>query len=220
MCRGGSVGHDEGVQTPPHRRAQVFTRTTTHILDSLRDPANADMWKLFDDRYRPVLIAFAKRQGLGPEDAADAAQATLAQFAADYGAGRYERTRGRLSSWIIGIAQHRIVDLQRGIQRRAASSLQTSDEAERESTDDPQAIWDDSVRRVILDGAMQRLRTETKLDARTIQAFEMCAMRSVPAEVAAQECGMSVDEVYVAKNRAIKKLRELVDEMTQEFDAA
>ena len=44
-----------------------------------------------------------------------------------------------------------------------------------------------------------------------------------PREVAlrqqvAAECGMSVAEVYVAKNRAIKKLREIVALLTQEFD--
>jgi len=46
----------------------------------------------------------------------------------------------------------------------------------------------------------------------------LCAIRNAPAEAAAEECGMTVAEVYVAKNRAIKKLREIVAEFTQEYD--
>jgi DNA-directed RNA polymerase specialized sigma24 family protein len=78
--------------------------------------------------------------------------------------------------------------------------------------------WREARQKVILERAMEVLRTETKMDERTIKAFDLCAVRNVPAEAAAAECGMTVNEVYVAKNRAIKKLREIVATFTQEFD--
>lgn len=198
-------------------RPHVLTRTTTQILESLRDPANAEMWRQFDDRYRPVLVAFARRQGLGEEDAADAAQTTLMQFSADYVAGRYDRSRGRLRSWIIGIARNRITDMGRSRQKHAARSLEASAEGAAPVAD-AEADWEESVRRVILERAMHVLRHETRLDERTVRAFDMCALRNVPPEAAAAECGMTVAEVYVAKNRAIKKLREIVENLTREFD--
>jgi len=194
----------------------VFTRTTTQILDSLRDEADDGLWQLFDDRYRPVIIAFARRQGLSEEDSADVAQTTLAQFTADFRAGRYDRTRGRLSSWIIGIARNRIADVgraraRRGVQRGESALIDISEE-------DAGAHWAEARQRIILDRAMQMLRSQTNLDERTIAAFDLCALRRVPPEAAAAQCGMTVAEVYVAKNRAIKKLREIVAQMTQEFD--
>lgn len=197
--------------------AGVLTRTTTQILESLRDPANAGMWQLFDERYRPVIYAFARRQGLGDEEAAEAAQVTLAQFTADYRAGRYDRTKGRLSSWIIGIARNRVVDAGRArakhrMDRGESALVEVPNEATVEHD------WREARQKVILDRAMHVLRSETKMDERTIKAFDLCAIRNVPADVAARECGMSVNEVYVAKNRAIKKLREIVATMTQEFD--
>lgn len=195
----------------------MLTRTTTQILESLRDPSNGEMWRQFDERYRPILIGFARRQGLADDDAADVAQTALTQFAADYREGKYQRERGRLSSWIIGIARNRITDLKRAqvkrrIDRGESALIDVSDD------ETVQRDWEDSRQRVILERAMHVLRSDTRLDERTIRAFDLCALRQVPPQEAAAQCGMSVAEVYVAKNRAIKKLREIVAQLTQEFD--
>ncbi len=195
----------------------MLTRTTTQLLESLRDSSNDELWCQFDDRYRPVIRAFAIDQGLSEEDAAEVAQVTLTQFSADYRAGRYQRERGRLSSWIIGIARNRIIDAARARQKRAALRGDSALEAVPELAN-PDEAWRAARQRVILDRAMQRLRTDSKMSEHTLRAFELCAIRGVPPETAAGECGMSVAEVYVAKNRAIKRLREMVAEMTQEFD--
>lgn len=195
----------------------MLTRTTTQILESLRDPSNGEMWRQFDERYRPILIGFAKRQGLADDDAADVAQTALTQFAVDYRDGKYQRERGRLSSWIIGIARNRITDLKRvQVKRRidrGESALVDVSDAETAQRD-----WEEARQRVILERAMHILRSDTRLDERTIRAFDLCALRHVPPQEAAAQCGMTVAEVYVAKNRAIKKLREIVAQLTQEFE--
>jgi len=195
----------------------VVTKTTTQLLESLRNPSNEDLWREFDDRYRPVLFALARSQGLGEEDAAEVAQLTLAQFSNDYRAGRYDRGRGRLSSWIIGIARNRIAD--HGRQRRR-QRLERGESALVDVADDASLAeaWESARRRVVFERALNVLRNDTRMGERTIKAFELCAIRNAPAEAAAEECGMTVAEVYVAKNRAIKKLREIVAEFTQEYD--
>jgi hypothetical protein len=50
------------------------------------------------------------------------------------------------------------------------------------------------------------------------RGIELVALRGVPAQAAAEQCGMSVDEVYVAKNRVTRQLREIVTEMTKAYD--
>lgn len=195
----------------------MLTRTTTQLLESLRDSSNDELWTQFDERYRPVLAAFARDQGLSLEDAAEVAQLTLAQFAADYRAGRYDRTRGRLSSWIIGIARNRVVDSARVRQRQRMNR----GESALINLPDEQTLtqsWENARRRVIFERALEMLRTDTRMGERTIRAFELCAIRNIPAEAAAIDCQMTVGDVYVAKNRAIKKLREIVATLTQEFD--
>lgn len=78
--------------------------------------------------------------------------------------------------------------------------------------------WEVARRRVIFERALHLLRTDTRMGERTIRAFELCAIRNIPPEAAAVDCQMTVGDVYVAKNRAIKKLREIVAQLTQEFD--
>ena len=195
----------------------MLTRTTTQLLESLQDPSNEGIWQEFDDRFRPVLEAFARSLGLVDEDAAEVAQLTLVQFSADYRAGSYDRTRGRLSSWMLGIARNRIADLGRVRQKQRLNRGESALVALPDDATMTQA-WETARRRVIFARALDVLRNDSRMGDRTIKAFELCAIRNAPPETAAQECGMTVAEVYVAKNRAIKKLREIVAELTMEFD--
>lgn len=195
----------------------VRTRTTTQLLDSLRDASDETSWRTFDERYRPVIRAFARRAGLDEDASQDVAQATLAQFSADYRAGRYDRDRGRLSAWLLGIARHRIADAGREKKkRRGARGESGFVEVGADACDE--AAWEAARQKVVLERALTLLREGTRMDERTLRAFDLCAMRNVPAEEAAAACGMSVAEVYVAKNRAIKKLREIVAGLTEEFE--
>lgn len=197
--------------------AHLLPRTTTQLLESLKESSNDALWQQFDDRYRPVLAAFARTQGLSEEDAAEVAQQTLAQFAADYKAGGYDRNRGRLSSWMLGIARNRVIDRARVRQRER---MQRGESVLVQLADEPTATeaWESARRRTIFERALDILRADTRLDQRTILAFELCAIRDASAQTAAEQCGMTVAEVYVAKNRAIKKLRDIVAQLTQEFD--
>ncbi|QOJ01702.1 MAG: RNA polymerase sigma factor [Phycisphaeraceae bacterium] len=199
----------------------VRTATTTLLLDSLKDPANQDVWTEFDARYRPVLVGFARHLGLGPDDAADVAQQTLLEFVAQYRAGRYERGRGRLSSWIISIARFRVLDVMRTRGRRhEARGATVLGGIEDESLSEERAnqAWEENRRRAIISLALTNLRERAKIEEKHVRAFELVALRGVPPEEAAAECGMTVDQVYVAKNRVTKRLREFVDEMTRAYE--
>jgi RNA polymerase sigma factor (sigma-70 family) len=190
--------------------------TTTALLDDLRDPGNGEVWGLFDARYRPVLIAFGRRFGLTRDDAADAAQETLLRFVQSYRAGKYERARGRLSSWVIGIARNCIIDQ---IRSRAARREQdgASALAELPEQDQLARVWEDECQRHILQEALRRLRGETRIDAQTLRAFESLALRELePAEVARQ-LDMSLNEVYLAKHRCLKRLRPIVTTLASAY---
>ncbi len=66
--------------------------------DGLLNPADEETWRAFGQRYRPILVAFGRRLGLPPEDAADAGQETLVSFVKSYRGGKYHRERGRLTT--------------------------------------------------------------------------------------------------------------------------
>lgn len=64
------------------------TRTTTRLIEDLKNPANAAAWSEFDARYRPLLTGFGRHLGLSPDDAAEMAQRALATFSAALREGR------------------------------------------------------------------------------------------------------------------------------------
>lgn len=191
--------------------------TTTLLLESLKDPSNLPVWEEFDARYRPVLVGFARHLGASAEDAEDVAQTTLVEFIRQYRAGKYERGRGRLSSWILTIARYRVADTKRGKARRQEFRGESAI-VDLPRDDEVQTAWDTSRRRAIIALALQSLREKTKIEENNIRAFELVAIRGMPAEEVAKDCGLSVDQVYVAKNRVTAKLRQYVEEMTKAFE--
>ena len=192
------------------------THTTSVLLEALGDPANETVWYEFDARYRPIIHGFAHRLGLDPEDAAEVAQQTLAEFLRDYREGRYDRSRGRLSSWIMGIARHRAIDLQRARGRRrevqgASALVDLADEQQLTK------IWEDQRQQSILAHAMRELKETTKTSSTTLRAFEMVALQGVPAAKASEECSITVDAVYRIKNRITTQLRQIVARLSEVY---
>lgn len=200
----------------PSAEAIFATRTTTWMLDALRDPGNEPVWTQFDARYRPVLTGLARRLGLGEAQAEEVAQQSLSEFVRAYREGRYDRAKGRLSSWILGIAHHSTLHALRAGRRE--TSIGNTALTGLVDPHELRSIWEDERDRAILARAMSVLRDESTVDDRTLLAFELFGLRGVPATEAATRCGMSVDQVYVAKSRVTKHLRRLVEEMTTAFE--
>lgn len=209
----------------------MHTRTTTRLIEDLRDPANAEAWSRFDGRYRPVLISFARKLGFGEDDAVELAQQTLAEFARAYRDGRYQREQGRLSSWLIGIARN----VGSGMRRKRRAGVRDAGAgavgavvggdtviggvaADLPDEQQMTRIWAKEREQAILAEAMGILWDSTRTDANTIRAFELFALRGVPAEEVAAQCEIAVDSVYVIKNRLTKRLREIVRDLTAAYD--
>jgi len=192
------------------------SRTTSQLLSSLHDTSDRAAWGQFDARYRPIVQAVALRLGLNQEDAADVAQQTMLEFVRDYRLGKYDRTKGRLKSWISGIAHHRAIDLVRADRqervRRGESAMVALPE-QREI----EGAWDLEERRVIWREAMRELRQSSKLGEVSIRAFELVVEHKFSPEAAAAECGIGVHSVYQAKSRITVKLREIVERLSAEY---
>jgi RNA polymerase sigma factor (sigma-70 family) len=192
-------------------------RTTTALLDLLREPRNAEVWQELDSRYRPIAVGFARRLGLTREDAEDAAQETLLRFSRAYTEGRYDRTRGRLRSWMLGIARRCILDilaLRSGRrEKRGESAL-----GDLPAVDEMERLWEEEHRRVIRERALHQLRGGTRFDDRTIRAFELLVMEEKPAAEVADLVHLSLDSVYAAKHRCARQLRRIVEELSRVYE--
>lgn len=191
------------------------------MIDELRERGNAEAWGRFDARYRPILIGFARHLGLSPDDAGELAQRTMAEFSEAFLDGRYERGKGRLSSYLIGVARNTASTMRRarGTGQRIGGDTM-AEEIPAQLPDGPHLtrLWEREREQAILNEAMSILRTSTKTEPNTLRAFELFAVRGMPAEAVASECGLSVEAVYVVKNRLTKRLREIVRDLTSAYD--
>jgi len=192
--------------------------TTTTLLGLLQLEGDDAAWHEFVTRHQPILVAVGLRLGLGEHDAVDVAQQTLLEFVRDLRSGRYDRTRDRLRNALMAIAEHRVRDHQRVLARNVGvmnvgGVEPLANVTDALKTDVLEQLWEAEERRVLLREAMLRLRAETNFDERTVRAFELTALRSVPVELVAQECGMTVSQVYVARSRAATRLREIVSQL-------
>ncbi len=194
-------------------------RTTTALLTGLFDPRNAAAWEAFDRRYRPILVGFARNCGVRENEAAEVAQETIVRFVEEYRAGRYDRTRGRLGAWLVTIARYRLLDARR---RAGTARIARGDSAMIDLDDERSmgAAYEAERRHAVLREALEELRTKSRTDPKTVQAFEMLVYHGLAPQVVAEQMGMSTHDVYLAKSRVAAKLREIVLRLEAEYEEA
>lgn len=186
-------------------------------MESLKDPGQDAVWREFDTRYRPVLFAFAQKVGLNRTDAEEVAQTVLVEFLQAYRAGRYDRSKGRLSSWIIGIARNQIAKHAR-VRGRAAGNRGDSVLGQLDDPARATGLWAAEQQRVIFARAWALLLAPGRYSETTLQAFELVALRATPAAAVAVECVIPIEEVYAVKSRLSKRLRQLVEDLTAAYE--
>jgi RNA polymerase sigma-70 factor (ECF subfamily) len=184
--------------------------TTSTVLHDLQDFANHAAWDRFVSRFRLPVVSFARSVGLTSSDAEDVAQETLIAFAQGYRSGQYDRTRGRLSRWLFGIAYRKALDCRRRIGRVPAVGSSAVDALLDEGLPDEltaSVSWDREWEQAMLEQCLEQVRRE--VEPATYRAFELVVRENREATGAAEILGVSVKSVYNAKHRVLKRIREL-----------
>ena len=182
--------------------------TNTSILAQLETFSADTAWTSLVEHFERPMTRFARRSGLQESSVADVVQATLIAFAEGYRQGKYDRGRGRLSSWLYGILKHEIAAARRMAFSERAQSLDSDLQAGQVIADDTlDAIWAEEWRRAILERGFERIRKET--EPSTWECFALQTFEGLSAEEVAARLGLPRTRVYNAKHRIIKRLREL-----------
>ena len=150
----------------------------------------------------------ARRAGLDGDDAEEAAQRTLLDFLQDYRSGKYERAKGHLRAWVLGIARHRIADIWRERQRRLARRGESAF-LSLAADEDWDGSWQAAQEKRLAELAWTELRAATKTTAASLEAFQLSA-RGLPAAEVAQQCGLATADVYRIKYRLTRRLQEIM----------
>ena len=190
--------------------------TTSTVLEKLRDYDERTAWDLLGKHFRGALVQFGVRLGLGPADAQDAAQETLIAFAEAYRGGRYDKDKGRLKSWLFGIAKRQCMKVrQRAAQARERNLADMQDEdadiAQLASEGDQLAeAWEEEWRRMVYARSLEQVRAEVTPE--TFEMFQQLVFQGKTNDEVAASFGVDRAKVYDAKYRVTKRLSQLAGE--------
>jgi RNA polymerase sigma factor (sigma-70 family) len=185
------------------------TRIT--LLGKLRrDPTNEAAWAEFVDLYGAKVYAWCRKWNLQEADAQDVTQNVLLKLARKMGEFVYDPSRS-FRAWLKTLTYHAWSDF---LESRRRPGLGSGDSHivdilnSLEAREDLVRQLEEEFDRELLNEAMLRVRL--RVAPQTWQAFVLTAQEGLSGAEAAVRIPMQVAQVFVAKRRVQKMLREEV----------
>ena len=182
--------------------------TSSSLLERLRQPADQEAtrqaWERFVKLYTPLIYHWARRLGLSHQDAPDFVQdafSGLLQKLPEFTYDPHKRFRGWL--WTVTLNQWRANRRQPGPVAAEEIAPHLENLA---GPDEIGAVDEVEYRQYLVGRALKLMQAE--FQPTTWQAcWEQVVSEKSGAEVA-EQLGMSVGAVYVAKSRVLRRLRQ------------
>jgi RNA polymerase sigma-70 factor (ECF subfamily) len=169
-----------------------------------------DAWKDLLDLYRPLILGWLNRQGVPARDLEDLSQEVLLSVVKHLPGFHHSGQRGAFRTWLRTIVCRRTADYWRAIDADTQAQGGSSATAALHQIADPDSElnqqWDEQHDRYVLDCLLDLVQEE--FEPLTLEAFRRLALDGVSGAEAAQELGLSVAAVYVAKSRVLARIRQ------------
>ncbi|HJT31984.1 MAG TPA: sigma-70 family RNA polymerase sigma factor [Pirellulales bacterium] len=177
--------------------------TPVSLLERMRKPGDADAWNRFVELATPLLSSWAHRLGLQNQDAADLVQEVLSVLVEKLPGFTYDPNKS-FRGWMRTIATNKWREWRR---RPAPALLETGGSQLAEwPADDGDAFWEQEYRDYLVARALALMRGE--FQPNTWQACWQHVVSGRSAADIADDLGMSIGAVYMAKSRVLNRLRE------------
>ncbi len=180
--------------------------TPASLLQRLRKDPSREDWDRLVSLYTPLLWYWARKQGLQEADAADLVQDVLAMLVRKLPEFEYNPGKS-FRNWLKTILLNRFRQSQR---RPAFTSLETGPQpAERQGPDEAEMLGEQEYRAWLTGRAMELMRA--LFHETTWKACWMLVVDERSGAEAAAELGLSLDAVYAARSRVLRRLRQELD---------
>ena len=186
-----------------------YPSTHKSLLERVRNGEEI-AWAEFYARYAPVIRFTGSLYHFNEFECEDLVQNVMLKFFDARKKFVYRENQTRFRTWFATVIRSQAVEYIRKAGRGRENPLPDN------MTDDPfTEKFLQEWRKVVLQEAMDELRL--RVDPLTFQAFELYGMQDRPAGEVAETLELSRDQLYVAKSRCLKILREIVARENQ-FD--
>jgi RNA polymerase sigma-70 factor (ECF subfamily) len=186
--------------------------TRPSLLVRLRDNDDREAWHCFAEAYAPLVHGFLRRQGMQEADALDVAQDVLVAVAADIRRFEHRGHNGSFRGWLFAIVRNRAADYWRRERRHPRGSgesdvkqLLAEVEADGEAVEQR---WNREFHENLFHAAASQVKDD--FQDSTWDAFWRTTVDQESPQAVADDLGLSVAAVYMAKRRALLRIREQV----------
>jgi len=191
--------------------------TRPSLLVRIRDSQDAESWRTFVELYTPPVLRYCRLRGLQDADAADVTQEVMAQVARSMRSFRYKPERGRFRDWLGTIARRKV---NRHLTKKNLGTAGAGGDHTLEAHDSPRAIeadadWSAEFNAQILRTALDRVRP--LFGTATWEAFASVWLENRTAAETASALCVSLEAVYVAKSKVLKRLEQEVLELAEDI---
>ena len=188
--------------------SEALGRTSSSLIACLKQKEQ-DAWRRFVHLYGPLVFHWCRQSGLQEADAADVGQDVFRKVTEAIDGFHYGRQGDSFRGWLRAITRTRIIDFTRRRARTATGVGGDDSEAQLFEVVDPR-LDDESTevedRRIVHRQAVEQVLSGCREETR--RAFlRVVVDGDDPADVA-EELGMTVNAIYVAKARILRRIRE------------
>jgi RNA polymerase sigma-70 factor (ECF subfamily) len=177
--------------------------TPVSLLERVRSPGEQLAWGRFVEMYTPLLYYWSCRMGLQESDAADLVQEVFAILVVKLPEFVYDRKKS-FRGWLRTILYNKWRDKQRRI--AAEPPMQGgSGLADQPGPPEPATFWEIEYRQQLVGRALELMQSE--FQPTTWRACWEVVVSGRPVAEVARELGITVDSVYAAKSRVLRRLR-------------
>ena len=186
-----------------HYTPSVNTTSQT-LLERLARGTDQDAWGRFVDLYTPLLLAWCKRLGLSDADAADLMQSVFVTLYEKLPEFRYDPTRS-FRAWLKTVMLNSWRNQARKHRAGTPGATGTQDPDLLPDTDPRLQLEEAEYRAHLVHRAMSLI--QTNFEPITAKACWEFVVQGRAAQEVAEELGISVNAVYLAKSRVLRHLR-------------
>jgi RNA polymerase sigma-70 factor (ECF subfamily) len=180
--------------------------TSVSLLKRLHESEDHVAWDQFVRLYTPLLFYWARKAGLAEADSADLVQDVLCVLVRKMPTFRYDPSKS-FRAWLKTVLRNTWHNRRR--QKVAEPYGDLDLVPPQNSTDDFLELEEAEYRQHLVARALELMQAE--FEAKTWQACWQFVVVGRPAPEVAQELGITVNAVYLAKSRVIARLRRELD---------
>ena len=186
-----------------------MNETSLSLLDRVRKSADSESWDRLVGLYTPLLKRWLGRYEIQHSDADDIVQEVLAAVVNDLPKFQHSQRAGAFRSWLRAILVNRVRGFWRSRKYRpiatGTSGLDKRLQQLQDDASDLSRIWDREHDEQVMKQLMEAVRPQ--FEPKTWEAFRHQVIDGQRADAVAQQLGMSLSSVYMAKSRVLSALR-------------